>query len=269
MSFPDLNFGDLLEAAASVAPEHPAVIQGDRVLSWRDLDQRANRLARRLMSAGLGPDSKIAFYLRNSAAYIELLTACSKARFVHANVNYRYVDEELFHVLDNSDAEAVVYDAEFRPHVENLRPRLDKVRIFLEVTMAEAAPFAIRFEAACAEGDGSPLDIERSGADLYFMYTGGTTGYPKGVMWEHKARIAAVGITEATTTAAHLEQLTAQGPGPIAMPAAPLMHSTGCTTAIATLINAGTLVLLPGQRFAAAECLTEPHQLPGLRRGSK
>jgi len=95
MSFPDLNFGDLLEAAAGVMSDAAAVIQGDRLLSWRDLDARANRLTRALMSAGLKPDSKVAFYLRNSAAYIELLTACSKGRFVHANVNYRYVEREL------------------------------------------------------------------------------------------------------------------------------------------------------------------------------
>lgn len=257
MTFPDLNFGDLLEVAAGVAAERPAVIQGDRVLSWEALDARANRLARTLMNSGLRPDSKVAFYLRNSAAYIELLVACSKGRFVHANVNYRYVDDELFHVLDNSDSEAVVFDTEFRAHAENLRPRLGKVRVFLEVGAAETASFARPFESACAEGDASPLNIERSGQDLYFMYTGGTTGYPKGVMWEHRARIAAVGITDAASAEEHRRKLIEQDPGPVAMPAAPLMHSTGFTTAIATLINAGTLVLLPGQRFDAAECLAE------------
>jgi fatty-acyl-CoA synthase len=219
MIFPDLNFGDLLEAAADVMSDSPAVVQGDRLLSWRDLDTRANRLTRALISAGLEPGSKVAFYLRNSAAYIELLTACSKGRFVHANVNYRYVDEELFHVLDNSDSEAVVYDAEFREHLARLRPRLGKVRLFLEVgDDEEAAGFADSFEAACRDGDDSPLGIERSGEDLYFMYTGGTTGYPKGVMWEHKTRIAAVGITDAPTVEAHRQKLVQQGAGPVAMP---------------------------------------------------
>lgn len=257
MSFPDLNFGDLLEAAAAVMSDAPAVIQGDRRLSWRDLDARANRLTRALMNAGLEPGSKVAFYLRNSAAYIELLSACSKGRFVHANVNYRYVDEELFHVLDNSDAEAVVYDAEFRSHVDSLRPRLENLRVFLEVGEGGAAPFAVPFETACSEGDSSPLCIKRSGRDLYFMYTGGTTGYPKGVMWEHQARIAAVGITDAGSVDEHRQKLNDHGPGPVAMPACPLMHSTGFTTAISTLINGGTLVLLPSRAFAAAECLAE------------
>ena len=257
MIFPDLNFGDLLEAAADVMSDAPAVVQGDRLLSWRDLDTRANRLTRALISAGLEPGSKVAFYLRNSAAYVELLTACSKGRFVHANVNYRYVDEELFHVLDNSDAEAVVYDSEFQPHLENLRSRFGKVRVFMEVGDAEAASFAVPFESACSEGDPSRLGIERSGEDLYFMYTGGTTGYPKGVMWEHKARIAAVGITDAGSVNEHRHKLLEQGPGPFAMPACPLMHSTGFTTAISTLINGGTLVLLPGRTFDAAECLEE------------
>ena len=255
MSVPDLNFGDLLEAVAGIEPQRAAVVHGERVLSWADLDARSNRLARKLAAAGLTTHSKVAFYLRNSPAYVELLTACAKGRFVHANVNYRYVDDELFHVLDNSDSEAVVYDADFRPHMLSLRPRLPQVRIFLEV--GDAAESDSSFEAACTEGDASPLGNERSGEDLYFMYTGGTTGYPKGVMWQHRERIAAVGITDADSVAAHREKVKRDGPGPTAMPACPLMHSTGFTTALATLINGGTLVLLPGRTFDPGECLRE------------
>lgn len=257
MNVPDLNFGDLLEAVAGIAPERAAVIHGERVLSWGELDARSNRLARRLAAAGLTTHSKVAFYLRNSPAYVELLTACAKGRFVHANVNYRYVDDELFHVLDNSDSEAVVYDAEFRPHVDSLRARLPKVRIFLEVGDESPRAPSESFETACSQGDASPLGNERSGEDLYFMYTGGTTGYPKGVMWQHRDRIAAVAITDAATVEAHRQKVADDGPGPVAMPACPLMHSTGFTTALATLINGGTLVLLPGRTFDPGECLRE------------
>ncbi len=266
MNTPDLNFGDLIEAVATVAPERPAVVCGRQTLSWQALDERSNRLARRLFDAGLSTDSKVAFYLRNSPAYVELLTACAKGRFVHANVNYRYVDEELFHVLDNSDAEAIVYDAEFLPHLNSLRPRLEKVRIFLQVgeeplpVVAESVSGAAEtesFAAACTLGDPSRLGNQRSGDDLYLMYTGGTTGYPKGVMWRHRDRIAAVGITDATTVAAQVSKVREAGQGPVAMPACPLMHSTGFTTAISTLINGGCIVLLPSARFDAAECLAE------------
>ncbi len=262
MNVPDLNFGDLLEAVATIDPERAAVIHGPNVLSWEALDVRSNRLARRLLAAGLETHSKVAFYLRNSPAYIELLTACAKGRLVHANVNYRYVADELFHVLDNSDAEAVVYDAEFRPHVDGLRSRLPRVRIYLEVRgpsaeTADGIETATDFETACEAGDGSPLGNARSGEDLYFMYTGGTTGYPKGVMWQHRDRIAAVGITDAHSVAAHRQKVVTAGPGPTAMPACPLMHSTGFTTALATLINGGTLVLLPSRTFEPGECLRE------------
>jgi acyl-CoA synthetase (AMP-forming)/AMP-acid ligase II len=266
MNVSDLNFGDLIEAVAGIEPDRPAVIHGERVLSWGELDARSNRLARRLAAAGLLTHSKVAFYLRNSPAYIELLTACAKGRYVHANVNYRYVDDELFHVLDNSDSEAVVYDAEFRPHVESLRTRLPKVRIFLEVGSEALEGPAESFEAACSRGDASPLGNERSGEDLYFMYTGGTTGYPKGVMWQHKDRIAAVAITDAESVEAHRQKIMAAGPGATAMPACPLMHSTGFTTALATLINGGALVLLPGRTFDPGECLheIERHQVARL-----
>lgn len=257
MKVADLNFGDLIEAAASVAPDRPAVIYGRLSLSWQALDERSNRLARALTEAGLRPDSKVAFYLRNSPAYVELLTACAKGRFVHANVNYRYVREELLHVLSDSDSEAVVFDGEFREHLQVLRPQLPKVRVFLQVGSEPVAAFAGSFEAACSTGDASPLGNERSGADLYLMYTGGTTGYPKGVMWRHRDRIAAVGITDANSVDEHVSNLKKSGGGPAAMPACPLMHSTGFTTALSSLINGGSLVLLPGRTFDAAECLEE------------
>ena len=89
VNVPDLNFGDLLDAVAAEVPERLAVIHGERILSWRTFDERSNRLARYLHAQGLSPDSKVAFYLRNTPAYLELFAACAKARCVHANVNYR------------------------------------------------------------------------------------------------------------------------------------------------------------------------------------
>lgn len=108
MTVPDLNFGDLFDELARAIPERVAIVYGERQLTWREFDERSNRLARRLIEGGLMPGDKVAFYLRNSPAYLELFAACAKARLTHANVNYLYVDEELFYVLDNSDAKAVV-----------------------------------------------------------------------------------------------------------------------------------------------------------------
>ncbi|MGE0624845.1 MAG: AMP-binding protein [Pseudomonadales bacterium] len=254
---PDLNFGDLFEAVATAFPERTAIVFGELRRSWRELDQRSNRLARALAGFGLEPDSKVAFYLRNSPAYVELFAACAKGRFVHANVNYRYVDHELYYLLDNADAEAVVYDAEFRPHVAALRDRLPKVRAYLEVGEDPVAAFAHAFEAACSRGDDAPLGIDRSGDDLYFMYTGGTTGYPKAVMWPAKARIAAIGMTTAQDVSGHIETLEKAGSWPVALPAAPMMHSTGLTTMMATMVSGGTVVILPSRSFDAEICLEE------------
>jgi fatty-acyl-CoA synthase len=261
---PDLNFGDLFDELARVIGDRPALMHGERCISWQEFDERSNRLARHLLGAGLAPGSKVAFYLRNSPAYLELFAACVKARMTHANVNYLYVDEELLHVLDNSDAQAVVYDVEFAPHIESLSPRLDKVALYLEVGGDGSCGGAASFEAACTSGDAAPLDMLRSGSDLYFMYTGGTTGYPKAVMWEHKHRIAVIGMSAAADAAGHAEQVAAQ-PGPLVMPACPLMHSTGFTTAVAALVAGGCVALLPSRSFDAETCLQEIDRL-GIER---
>ena len=252
----NLNFGDLFDAVARVVPERPAIVQGDTRITWRRFDRRSNRLARYLMGLGCRPDAKVAFFLRNTPAYVELFSACVKARLVHANVNYRYVGPELLHVLDDSDAEVVVYDADRRDQIDALRDRLHGVKGFLEVGDEAPAGFASSFEAACREGDPAPLDIERSGDDLYFMYTGGTTGYPKAVMWPHHQRIRAIGMTDAEDAGEHARAVAAS-PGPTALAACPLMHSTGLTTMVSVLVNGGCLSLLPGRSFDAETCLRE------------
>ena len=254
---PELNFGDIYDAVAERFAGREVLVCGERTYLWRELDERSNRLARNLAALGLNPNSKIAFYLRNSPAYVELWVACTKGRFVHANVNYRYVDHELHYLIDNSDAEVVVYDAEFRPHVEALRGRLDKVRSWIEVGEGSPPDFALSFESLCIEGDHTRLDIKRSGDDLYFMYTGGTTGLPKAVMWPARERIAVIRMTQAKTVEEHIELLSASAEFPVALPAAPLMHSTGLTTMMSTLVQGGKLVLLPGGGFDAAACLSE------------
>lgn len=256
MSVPDLNFGDLFEAVAQVIPDRPAIIYGDQRVTWRQFDCRTNRLARNLAEAGLKPGSKVAFYLSNTPAYLELFSACAKGRFTHANVNYRYVDHELFHVLDNSDAEAVVYDAAFAPQIQSLQPRLGKVKIFLAVGGDTLNDFSSDFEGACTQGDDSALQLRRSGEDQYFMYTGGTTGYPKAVVWQHKDRVAVIGMTTAKDARSHATKIK-DLPGPVALPACPLMHSTGFTTAVSTLVSGGCIVLLPKDVFDADLCLSE------------
>ena len=251
----DLNFGDIYEGVAEAFPERSAIVYGDDRYSWRELDSQANRLVRYLSQAGLKPDSKIAFYLRNSPAYVILWNACAKGRFVHANVNYRYVEEELFFLLDNSDAEAVAYDVQYRRHVEQLKPRLPKVRVWLEVGGDEAPEYAKSFHQICSAGDGSPLEIQRSGDDLYFMYTGGTTGYPKAVMWPARERIAVIGMSNATNIPEHIAQLKQSNDVPVLLTGAPMMHSTGLTSMMSVMAQGGCIVIPPMDKFDAQLCL--------------
>ncbi|MGA1372702.1 MAG: AMP-binding protein [Pseudomonadales bacterium] len=253
----DLNYGDLFEEIARVIPDRPAICYGDRVTSWAEFDRRTNNLGRWLLAAGLGTGSKVAFYLRNTPAYVELFGACAKARLTHANVNYRYVGAELLHVIDNSDAEAVVYEPEFADRARELRAHLPRVKVWLENGSSCKNEFAHALEAVIDSGDGAPLGNARSGTDLYFMYTGGTTGYPKAVMWQHRDRIAIIGMSDAPDARTHAAQVAARAPGPVALPACPLMHSTGFTTMLSALCRGGCIVLPPQGVFDAEACIRE------------
>jgi fatty-acyl-CoA synthase len=257
------NYGDILDALAKTVPgDKPAIVQGDRTLTWSEFDRRSNNLGRRFLNRGLQAGDKVAFYLRNHPAYLEGLAACFKARLTHVNVNYRYVDDELHYILDNSDAALVIYGREFAEHVRALRDRSPKVKIWVEV--GDGAPvvdFAVSFEEMAETGDGSPLGIVRSGDDMLFLYTGGTTGMPKGVMWAHDDhwRTGAQGVRPGIDmqppkdAAEHAANVKKYGPGGSMMPCCPLMHGTGLFTAIGALASGGSVVLLEGESFDAHE----------------
>ena len=178
------NFGDILDAISPVIPpDAPAFIHGDRTISWSEATKTTNNLARGLIARGAQPGDKIAIYMRNRPEYLLALAAGFKARMTHVNVNYRYTPEEVWYIFDNSDAQAVVYSSEFRDAVTQIRPRLPKVKSWIEVSPdGKIAPFAEPFERLAEDGNGGPLDIQRSGDDQFFIYTGGTTGMPKGVI---------------------------------------------------------------------------------------
>ncbi|MFZ3006005.1 MAG: AMP-binding protein, partial [Phenylobacterium sp.] len=181
------NFGDILDAVGgAVPPEAPAFIHGDRLINWGEANQITNSLARAMIARGSQPGDKIAIYMRNRPEYLLAVAAGWKARLTHVNVNYRYTPQEVWYIFDNSDAQTVVYSSEFRDAVTEIRPRLPNVKTWIEVSEdGTVAPFAENFATLGAEGNGGPLDIERSGDDQFFIYTGGTTGMPKGVMWTH------------------------------------------------------------------------------------
>ena len=256
------NFGDIYDGLAGVVPpDQPALVHGDRVTRWGELTARTNNLARALLDDGARPDEKIALYLRNHPAYLEATVAGFKSRQVHVNVNYRYAAEEVRYILENSDATTVVFGREFSPIVRAIQPRLPGVRRWLVVDdgSAEALPgFATVFDVLCETGSGEPLGLQRSPDDLFFIYTGGTTGMPKGVMWRQDALRRAMinpALVERVPQdlADHLQIVREAGQGPICLPACPLMHGTGLLSGINALVNGGTVVTLPSAHFDADE----------------
>jgi fatty-acyl-CoA synthase len=255
------NFGDILDAIESVLPpDAPAYVHGARRITWGETSKRTNNLARALIARGAKPKDKVAFYMRNRPEYCETLAASFKARLTHVNVNYRYVADEVFYIFDNSDAQTVVYGTEFRDIITQIRPRLTKVETFVEVTDGGvAANFAEDFETLCAEGDGSPLKIERSPQDEFFIYTGGTTGMPKGVIWAHDdlRETSLIALRRLGPVPESLEQVVAAikqvGPGSRLLPACPLMHGTGLLMAMSVMMGGGCVITLQHQSLNAHE----------------
>ena len=263
------NYGDILDAVAPVVPaEHPALIHGERVTPWGQFDRRANRLARALLAGGAAAGDKVAFYMRNRPEYMEAAAACFKARLTHVNVNYRYLEDELHYIFDDSDAAVVIFDPEFAEVAARLCPRLPKAKLWIQTGDAPAPDFAAAYEDLVGTGDDSPLGIERSPDDLFFIYTGGTTGMPKGVMWRaddlRNAQLQ-VPILEKVpkNLAEQVEIVATDGPGTCMIPACPQMHGTGLLTSIGAIMMGGTVVTLESRSFDAHELWrqTERHKV--------
>ncbi|HWD29586.1 MAG TPA: acyl-CoA synthetase [Rhizomicrobium sp.] len=255
------NFGDILDAIETVLPpDAPAFVHGTRRISWGETSKRTNRLARALIARGAGPRDKVAFYMRNRPEYCETLAACFKARLTHVNVNYRYKPDEVFYIFDNSDAQTVVYGSEFRDVIAQIRPRLTKVQTFVEVCDGGGcADFAVDFESLVSTGDGSKLAIERSPQDEFFIYTGGTTGMPKGVIWAHNdlRETSLIALRKLGPVPENLDEVVAAikmvGPGSRLLPACPLMHGTGLLMAMSVMMGGGCVVTLTHHSLNAEE----------------
>src|SRR5271165_2970294 len=171
------------ETVADTVPNAPAVISGGLRRNWRDYEDRAARIAGALAAAGHGPGAKVAVYAHNSSEFLEAYFGAFKLRGVPVNVNYRYTEGELVYLLENADAEAVVFDARFGPRVEAIRARLPLLRTLIEIDDGSGLHLegAWRFEEAIAAHEPYPRQ-DYAEDDLFIIYTGGTTGMPKGVM---------------------------------------------------------------------------------------
>jgi 3-oxocholest-4-en-26-oate---CoA ligase len=256
----DWNFGTAFESVADAVPDGTAVVHGGRRRSWGELDERAAGLAAALRELGLGPESKVAFYLYNSSEYLETLLACFKLRAVPANVNYRYTEQELAYLLENSDAEAVVFHGSLGGRVGAVREQAPKLRAAVQVD--DGTPLldgALRYEDLIEAH--APMDrIERSGDDVLFLYTGGTTGMPKAVVWRHEDLFGALApaaysffgfeLPDDSQAVGELAgKVRESGLVPVHLPASPLMHGTGQFSTLQVLLLGGTIVTMEGRHF--------------------
>jgi fatty-acyl-CoA synthase len=263
---PDMHFATAYEAVADAVPDVPALVHADVARTWAQYDERAARVASALVAAGLQPDSKIGMYLYNSSEYLEVQLGGMKMRGVPVNVNYRYLDDELWYLLDNSDAEALFFHTSLGERVARVRERLPKLKLLVEVDDGGESIGGVRYDDLVAGHEPMPR-IDRPGDDIYMLYTGGTTGMPKGVMYPQDLMTSAffalsyplLGITPPTEVAAirpAVEAIRAEGKAPVSIPACPLMHGTGMWLgSMMPGLQGGTVVTLPSRSLDAHELL--------------
>ena len=253
------NLADLFEAVADAVPDREAVIVGERRLTYSTLDERANRLANHLLASGVRPGEHVGLQLMNGGEYLEGMLACFKIRAIPINVNFRYVEAELRYLFDNADLVGLIYHRQFAAKVAAVAPEAPILERFLVVedgTDEEPAPDSERYEDALAAASPERPDVsDRSSEDLYCVYTGGTTGMPKGVVWRHedifKAAMGGGDITQMGNHVTGPEELASRVPetGLVALATPPLMHSSAHWLAFQTLFTGGTLVMTPLGKF--------------------
>ncbi len=263
-SVPAFNLADLFELVVDTVPDRLALVAGDRRLTYRELDERANRLAHHLAAIGIGPGDPVAIYSWNRAEWVEAMFAAWKIRAVPLNVNYRYVTEEARYILDNADAVAVVHERSFAPLLAVIRDDLPRIRHYVvlddgsdadEAHAACEALEAVDYEAALRSqppGRGFP---PRSSDDLYVLYTGGTTGMPKGVVWRHEDIFFAAmggggfGQPPITTPEELTGRVAAEGAQLVGICNAPMMHGGGQWVTCIAFFGGNTVILNTDRHF--------------------
>ena len=260
-----LNIADLFEHAVDAVPDRPVIQVGDRRVTYAELEAEANRLAHFLAGRGIGHGDHVGIYAKNSIEHVVALLAIFKIRAVAINVNYRYVENELNYLFDNSDMVALLHERTYAPLVTVTAPKHDK----LHTIVAMPDPTAPGDESDISSYDGVVWEdalagqsaerdfAERSPDDLYIVYTGGTTGFPKGVMWRHEDfwRVLGGGIDFMTgdrLSEYDQSKQAASNDPMVTFPLSPLMHG-GAQAAMLMHLFAGHLTIL-APKF-------EPHEV--------
>ncbi|HXB37107.1 MAG TPA: acyl-CoA synthetase [Acidimicrobiales bacterium] len=228
----EFNLANLFEATVDAYPEREYLVADGKRRTYAEMEARANQLAHYFAGRGIGPGDHVGIYAYNSVEWVETAWAVFKLRAVWININYRYVKDELRYLLSNADLQALVYAREFSPLVAALAPELPELRelvVMEDGSDAEAAPGSVEYETALS-GQSEARDFApRSGDDLYILYTGGTTGMPKGVVWRHEDVFYALGggtdpVTNTRVTDPSVMVEKGANGGMVQLPVAPLMH---------------------------------------------
>jgi len=263
------NFADVYEAVAARVPDRPCQVQGDRTVTWAQFDARADALAADLLAAGLRQQSKVAAYLYNCPEYLETYVAAFKGGFAPVNTNYRYAHDEIVYLFSNADAEAVVFHAAFAALLDVARHELPMVRRWYCVDdgTAPVPDWAVAYESVVTTPVTGPVrgPWGRSGDDLLLLYTGGTTGMPKGVMWRQDDLFsvlggggnAVLGVPPAESLDDLAARLSPDTTGFMLLSACPLMHGTGQFSSLIAMNMGGCVVSLPSRHFDVNELLGE------------
>ncbi len=256
------NLADIWEHNADRFPDTVVQIQGDRCFTWAEFDRRADGIAATLLLAGAQHQDKVAHYLYNCPEYLESMFGMFKAGLVPINTNYRYSDDELAYLWDNADAVAVIFHGVFAERCAAMRTRVPNVHTWIWVDDGHGScpEWAMPYETAATSALSRTIaPWGRSPDDLYILFTGGTTGMPKGVMWRQDDMVGSLDAPSRqplpATPGWDAFDARLSKPGPRNLPAAPLMHGTGAFNAMWNLVLAGSVVTTVGRHFEAVELL--------------
>jgi 3-oxocholest-4-en-26-oate---CoA ligase len=257
------NFATVLETVADVRAGRTVITRGDRSLTWQQLDERASRLAGYLAGRGVGAEDRVAIALYNGTEYLESVFAVLKLRAIPVNVNYRYRAGEMLHVFTDAHVAAVIFDASLAGRVAQAQAGAPALHTLLQV--GEASGDAVPYEQAISGS--TPQPRAPRGVDHWLMYTGGTTGRPKGVLVTHawlypvvcanSFRLIGEPVPDSLDELrAATQRLSESGDAIVTLPAPPLMHATGMYTTLGALVASGRVVFLTSRSY-------DPDELAG------
>jgi len=267
------NYADIYSVIATAIPNAPCQVQGGRTVTWAEFDRRSSAVAHAFLAAGLRPQAKIAVDLRNCPEVLEIYVACFKASLVPVNINYRYGHDELMYVLSNCDAEAVVFQGCYAQTLAQCREELSQLRYFVAVADGSALPeWADAYNELVKRSVDSKSEVVRSGDDSLLLYTGGTTGLPKGVVWRQDEVIRALGTAGnfylGQPPAIDLNDVVRRldRTGKRLFVACPLMHATGLFTSLSMMNEGWAIETSVSEHFdpPALWRLVSDHHINGL-----